>query len=38
MSDWLARAIWLAIAVSGISMVTVPVQQGAGRRVAEAAS
>jgi diguanylate cyclase (GGDEF)-like protein len=37
-SAWFARIGWLAMAASGAMLLTLPVQQGDGRRVAESAT
>jgi diguanylate cyclase (GGDEF)-like protein len=37
-SDGIARAGWLALAVCGVAMLATPVQQGTGRQIAESAT
>jgi diguanylate cyclase len=37
-SDWFGRFTWIGLAISGIAMISIPVQQGAGRQVAESAT
>jgi diguanylate cyclase (GGDEF)-like protein len=37
-SDWSARATWLVLGLCAVALVSIPVQQGAGRQVAESAT